>query len=109
MEYLYAVQDDGGREICAAVIDTDRVSDVTAVQTDDGTVAILLTGDEVVTGRVPDGKQVMLYRWPADDKLSEPQSHRVDQIVKSTAKVTPKRTRKAPAKKAASKASTTKN
>ena len=72
-KYLYAVQDENGREILAAEVETEKVSRVTA-ERQDGEVVLLLDGEKITSAPVPDEKVVRLHRWPSDDKLSEPVS-----------------------------------
>jgi hypothetical protein len=72
-KYLFAVQDQNGREVLAAEIETDKVSDVTATISD-GKVSLEREGEEITSLEVTEGQVLTLHRWPADDKLSEPVS-----------------------------------
>lgn len=77
--YLFAVQDQTGREITSWTGDVERVSDVFATQLDKDHVVIGLDGEGVSEpGFVPaDAGKLTLYRWPADDKMSKPVAHPV--------------------------------
>lgn len=75
--YLYAVQDQDGRELLSWQGEVEKVGDITAehriaqialVQEGTGTLAL---------GDVVEGFDYTLYRWPADDKLAEPVAHRI--------------------------------
>ena len=79
--YLFAVQTASGREVLAQVIETKRVSDVSAQVTKGGKLEIRQKGLGVVASvdRVDDG-ELTLHRWEADDKLAEPVSHAVKRL-----------------------------
>jgi hypothetical protein len=68
--YLFAVQDSTGREVVAAQIDTDKVSEVTAVR-EESRVHIVHGDTTVDTGYAPPEEPLQLHRWPADDKLND--------------------------------------
>ena len=71
--YLYAVQDDQGREIVSAHVDVEKVSDVTAVidRRGDEDVVELRFEDLVIEGAVIDGGEVLsLCRWRSHDKTA---------------------------------------
>ena len=72
-KYLYAVQDENGREVLAAEIETDKVSSVSA-KLEDGKAVLEFNGEKVTEADVREGASLKLHRWPADDKLSEPTS-----------------------------------
>lgn len=75
-KYLYAVQDENGREVLAAEVETDKVSSVKA--TFDGDEIVLQKdGDTVAKAPAEPARTYRLHRWPADDKLSEPVSKTV--------------------------------
>lgn len=80
-EYLFAVQDQNGREAAYWKGTVDKVGDVAA--TVSGDTVRISNGDEVVaTGKAPDPigdeeRVLTLHRWPADAKLSTPVSHPV--------------------------------
>lgn len=75
--YLYAVQDQDGRELLSSVIEPTKVSDVTAVLDSKGNVILYHEGREVDRRKGEDGKTYKLHRVPADDKLKAPVSHAV--------------------------------
>lgn len=74
--FLYAIQDEQGREIVSAHVDVEQVSDVTAVRSGD---TVDLTFEDIVieTGDYFEDGQLTLHRWPSDDKLAAPVSHPV--------------------------------
>lgn len=75
--YLYAVQDENGREIVSAHVDVEKVSDVTA-SFGESTVQLLF--EDVVIDEaawLAEDGPVTLHRWPSDDKLAKPVSHPV--------------------------------
>jgi len=74
--FLYAVQDQNGREIVSAVVEVEKVGDVTA-SVKDNLVTLSTPGLDQVE-RVPKGAELTLHRWDADDKLAEPVSHPVE-------------------------------
>lgn len=81
--YLYAVQDNQGREIVSAHVDVEKVGDVTAhllhVEATDDYRAVLAFEDVEIDSASTNGEvDVVLCRWPSDDKLSEPVKHPVD-------------------------------
>lgn len=68
--YLFAVQDETGREIVSATVEVEKVSEVYALL-EDGQVSlqqkgILLEGPEYIS----EGTELTLYRWDADDKVN---------------------------------------
>ncbi len=74
--YLYAVQDEQGREIVSAHVDVEKVTDITAVRS--GDVVDLMFEDVIVkTGDYFGEGQLTLLRWPSDDKLADPVRHPV--------------------------------
>jgi len=67
--YLYAVQDETGREHVSATVEVEKVGDVTAVR-EGG--AVELRFEDVVIERseqLPGDIPLHLLRWQADDKL----------------------------------------
>lgn len=76
--YLFAVQTREGREVVSTSFDVDKVSTVSAV-VDGERVVLRHDGDELASGVDPGG-DLRLHRWPADDKLSDPVTHRVRRI-----------------------------
>lgn len=76
--FLYAVQDDQGREIVSAHVDVEKVSDVT-VDHDIDTDEVLLTfeGIPIERGMYHGEGSLTLCRWPSDDKLAKPVKHPV--------------------------------
>lgn len=74
--YLYAVQDDNGRELLAIEAEVEKVSEVKAAF-DGGDIVLLKGKTEITRAAADDSKTWTLHRWPADDKLSAPVSHRV--------------------------------
>lgn len=81
--YLYAVQGSTGREIVSASVEVEKVTDVTAriseVASDDFDVELVFE-DIVLDSRPVGGDRptdLVLLRWPADDKLSTPVRHAV--------------------------------
>ena len=74
--FLYAIQDQDGREIVSAHVDVEQVSDVTAVKAGD-TVDIVFEDIVIETGDYFDEGKLTLYRWPSDDKLATPVAHLV--------------------------------
>lgn len=75
--YLYAVQDDNGREVCSATVEVDKVSEVTAEFSGEY-ILLLHNGKQIgdAEDAVRDASYT-LHRWPADDKHSAPVSHPV--------------------------------
>lgn len=78
--YLFALQDQTGREITSAYVETDKVGDVTARLNEDRSLAFLEhKGEEINRGSVASSvEEVVLLRWPAEDKLSTPVRKTVD-------------------------------
>jgi hypothetical protein len=81
--YLYAVQDDQGREVVSWSGEVEKVSDVTAKAESQGnsedTVYLLDAEGKILSSALVAGaKGLVLHRWPADDKLSAPVSHAVE-------------------------------
>lgn len=79
--HLYAVQDRNGRELVAAHVDVERVSDIQAtVAHHDGQDYVQLVFEDVVVAEAPHTGQegLTLLRWPSDEKLGHPVSHKVD-------------------------------
>lgn len=81
--YLFAVQDDAGREVCSGEAKLDRVSEVSAVKVDD-TVVRIVRGDEIVAAGESSLPLAELHflRWPAQAKESTPVRKRVDTVNK---------------------------
>lgn len=80
--YLYAVQDQNGREVVSAHVDVERVSDVHAelVESEaagDTGAALYFEDIEIDRGSANGQVELTLYRWPSDDKLATPVSHPV--------------------------------
>lgn len=74
--YLYAVQDEQGREVVSAHVDVEKVTDVTAKK--DGDVVDLVFEDIVIeTGDYSGEGRLTLLRVPSDDKLADPVRHPV--------------------------------
>ena len=84
--YLFAVQDENGREVLSATIDgLERVSEVSAYERhneadDSYTVVIDWNGVEVDFADSSLTSELTLHRWPADDKLARPVSHKVAEL-----------------------------
>lgn len=74
--YLYAVQDDQGREIVSAHVDVELVGDVTAKREGD-TVDLNFEDVVIETGDYFGEGALTLWRWPSDDKLAAPVGHPV--------------------------------
>jgi hypothetical protein len=77
--YLYAVQDDTGREVCAVHLEPAKFGDVMA-SCDEAreNVSIRHNGEVVASGSVPAAAEaLLLHRWEADAKLSDPVTKRV--------------------------------
>jgi hypothetical protein len=72
--YLYAVQDQDGRELTSVVLEPEKLRDVTASCNEaKDTVMIFHAGVEVRRATVPNTAETLdLCRWPADAKLSDP-------------------------------------
>lgn len=78
-EYLFAVQDQNGREVIAVKAEVDKVGDISAAIQDDK-LNILYRGDVIGTATdLPEGP-LMLHRWKVKDKLAEPVSKSVKRI-----------------------------
>lgn len=76
-QYLFAVQDENGREVVSWKGDVDKVSEVEASEDPNG-VVVISHGGEVVAEATRDGDgSLTLHRWPADDKLAKPVSRAV--------------------------------
>lgn len=80
--YLYAVQDDQGREVVSAHVDVEKVGDVTAVLIEseasgDVGAALMFEDIEIDRGSSNGNVNLRLLRWPSDDKLSEPVEHSI--------------------------------
>jgi hypothetical protein len=75
-KYLYAVQDENGREILSAEVETDQVSEVTAKAIKDE-VVLRVKSEEVARAAFSADQKLQIHRWPADDKLSEPVSKKI--------------------------------
>jgi hypothetical protein len=77
--YLYAVQDDTGRELCSVKLEPEKLGDVTAKCNEEkDSVQIFLRDAVVATGSVPGyAEELHLHRWPITDKLANPVSKRV--------------------------------
>lgn len=75
-DYLFAVQDVGGREIVSHQGSVSKVGDVT-VEHVSNKVTLLVAGKEVDSALWEGTGDLMLHRWPAEDKLSAPVSHPV--------------------------------
>ncbi len=76
--YLYAVQDNQGREIVSAHVDVEKVGDVTARKDPEYDTVELVFEDIVIEqGRYDGEGSLTLCRWPSDDKLAEPVKHPV--------------------------------
>lgn len=79
-KYLFALQDETGRELASGYADLKKVGDV--VGTVESGLAVIRNGKDVIaTGReVDDDTQMTLHRWeikdPAD-KLGKPVSKKV--------------------------------
>lgn len=76
--YLFAVQDNTGREVLSKYHEVDKVSTISAVATG-GSVDLVADGDPIATAEDPGG-DLWLYRWPADDKLGTPVKHKVSRV-----------------------------
>lgn len=74
--YLYAVQDDQGREIVSAHVDVEKVTDITASYRDK-IVTLSFEDLDVQSGSYDGDGTLTLWRWPSDDKLAEPVGHPV--------------------------------
>ncbi len=74
--YLYAVQDDQGREIVSAYVEVENVSDISAHR-DGDTVELRFEDIVVEAGEYTGDGRLTLHRWPSDDKLAQPVSHPV--------------------------------
>lgn len=75
--YLYAVQDQNGREVVSAHVDVEKVSDVHAELVGD---QVVLAFEDLIIEQGdywPTTGQLTLHRWPSDDKLATPVSHPV--------------------------------
>lgn len=80
-EYLFAIQDPSGREVCSARLRVERVSSVTATKNDDDIARILLDGEVIAQGHTEAaGDELGFHRWLATDKLADPVSHGVDRV-----------------------------
>lgn len=81
-EYLFAVQDENGREVTSWTGDVDKVSDVFVSKLDDQTIVIGYQGEGVTEPAVVSNEagKLTLYRWPADDKLATPVAHPVSWV-----------------------------
>ena len=68
--YLYAVQDDNGREVVSAHVDVEKVSDVEAHRQDGN---VQLRFEDVVIEETPYDVDSLLtlFRWPSDAKLAD--------------------------------------
>ncbi len=75
--YLYAVQDDQGREIVSAHVEVEKVSDVRAVYDAGNTVSLVFEDIVIEQGHHDGSGPLTLHRWPSDDKLAQPVSHPV--------------------------------
>lgn len=75
-EYLFAIQDSGGREACSVRLTVEKVSDVTG-HLEVGRVSIRHNGEVVCSERVASDDAFSLIRVPADDKTAKPVIHPV--------------------------------
>ncbi len=73
--YLYAVQDDQGRELISEHVDVEKVSDVSGriVRGDGGDDVVQLHFEDIVIKEAPidSGQVLSLCRWPSDNKLAD--------------------------------------
>jgi len=77
-DYLFAVQDQNGREVASWKGTVAKVGDVASVEYGDTQKVEIRNVDEVVAeGDTIVGNAYTLHRWPADDKLADPISHPV--------------------------------
>jgi hypothetical protein len=77
--YLYACQDETGREVCSVYLEPEKLGDVEA-SCDDAreNVSIRHNGEVVASGVIPSAAEgLFLHRWDADAKLSDPVTKRV--------------------------------
>lgn len=70
-EYLYAIQDSGGREVCSVKVDVKKVSEVTG-HIEVGLASIKRGDETLISRRVAGEDTFSLVRVPADDKLADP-------------------------------------
>lgn len=75
-EYLFAIQDAGGREACSVRVVTDRVSEVSG-HLETGRVSIRRNGEVLCSAAVASDDGFVLVRVPADDKTARPIVHSV--------------------------------
>jgi len=76
-DYLVAIQDEAGREVCSATATgVEKVSDITTNRDNDH-VGIFNGVDELLVEAPDPGGALYLHRWPADDKLAKPVTHKL--------------------------------
>ena len=76
-EYLYAVQDETGREVVSIKFTTDKVSQVFASRKKDTVSLCHVEDGTMAVGKYAGEGPLTLCRWDADDKLADPVSHPV--------------------------------
>jgi len=86
MDYLFAVQDKGGREICSWKGPVEKVGDVQVERKGSAVNMVVPDGEDmlklVASGEADPNQSLVLHRWPADDKLSVPVSRSVPKAKK---------------------------
>lgn len=77
--FLYAIQDDTGREVCSIHLEPEKFGDVEAnCDEPRETVSIVHNGDVVASGLIPSAAEgLFLHRFPSDNKLADPVTKRV--------------------------------
>lgn len=78
--YLYAVQDEQGREVVSFTAEVEKVSEVSAEPGPGDTIRLMQHDVLLASAELPSEGKLTLYRWPADDKLSDPVAHPVSWV-----------------------------